>query len=75
MLCPTPAVPMSERPVLPEHPVTTVNASNEGGQRRTAEGMVFARLVPVHMRTVPADVRVGTGLLRTPQKAASVRVR
>jgi hypothetical protein len=75
VLCPTPAVPMSERPVLPEHPVTPVNGSSEGGQRRTAESIVLARPLSVRMRSVPADVRVGTRLLRTPQKAASVRVR
>lgn len=75
MLCAMPAVPMSERPALPEHPVATVNGSTAGGHRRTAEGLVFLRPVQVRMLTVTAGVRVGTGLWGTPQKAGSARVR
>jgi hypothetical protein len=75
VLCPLPAVPMSERPALREHLVATVNGSTAGGHRRTAEGFVFVRPPQVRMLTVTAGVRVGTGLLGTAQKAGSVRAR
>jgi hypothetical protein len=56
VLCPMPAVPMSERPAPPEHSVATVNGSSAGGRRRRAEGTVFVRRVPVRMFMVTASV-------------------